>query len=1083
MMLPKIGSANSDGDVNSNSGQLLRDIEAISKALYLQKAPTVRSKSVEKPRLSESKSSLNLRNVDASVSYKDKKSTSIWNWTKPLKALAHIRHQKFNICFFLHVHSIEGLPPGFNEMHLSVHWKRKDEVLQTCASKVENGTAEFDETLVHKCSVYGSKSGPLHSAKYEVKLFLIYVSVVGAPVVDTGNQWIDLTRLLPVTLEELEGQKSTGKWTTSFRLAGKAKGATLNVTLGFSIIRDNLIEPRRNMYVPELVNVVRNQPCTVEQRTGFGPRNNNGSLQRVGSVPSSLNGRCRSNHAPSQAIDVKICDEFSPNMGLELSKSINFLYQKLNEVNLHSSEQLHILSEHVQPLKLMPGLEFEPEKDIAEHDSDSIEFTVTEQGTEFSNKELDLKVCDVQSIDGSEIETIDVDEIFEDDDGKSKFHSEDNILENCVNAVLVDDHKLKGSSVGKTGSSREDLEFAFNSFMTSESAKLEFPFTLSEFLEQESCVETESNYSEGKEIKRSLSLDELTESVATDFLNMLGLEDSPYHGLTSDGVPESPRERLLREFEEEAMTSCGFIIDYDADGKSEEFSDVTPAASGCEDPSKDFNFPIAMQVAGEDHERASQLLSRRRKAKMLEDLETEDLMKQWGLNEDAFQSSPRYCSDGFGSPVELFPEERVELPRLGDGFGHLVQIKNGGHLRSMDPSLFRNSKNVGNLVMQVSGPVVLPAELGSDIIEILQHLASIGIKRLSMQVNKLMPLEDITGKTLQQIAHDDAHGAALPVRQTPLRRQLLFEQDIILDAEMESDNVTLEKLHLLVMEKIEAMSIEGLRIQSGMSEVAPSSVGSQPIGKMLALETCTDLQALDAGDCSNDVERLLELTITLDEWLSLDTGVIGNNRAVEVLAAHHAKSMDFIDWDDASGRRHGLLGDNLTVAVMMLLRDPLRNYEPVGASMLALVQVQRSFFHVEPTMLQKGRNEDDGDINGKLFMDEMEDEYSFGFKIKEVHLSGLNDEPGKTKHWGTKTQQQYGTRWLLASGLSKSSRHPISKSRAIVLSQLPFMRMVQNNDFLWSISSHDNVTECGWKELDGFVPHVRNPNVIFPNEK
>lgn len=55
---------------------------------------------------------------------------------------------------------------------------------------------------------------------------------------------------------------------------------------------------------------------------------------------------------------------------------------------------------------------------------------------------------------------------------------------------------------------------------------------------------------------------------------------------------------------------------------------------------------------------------------------------------------------------------------------------------------------------------MLPAEMGSDIIEILQYLASIGIERLSQQANKLMPLEDITGKTLQQIAHD----AALHVR-------------------------------------------------------------------------------------------------------------------------------------------------------------------------------------------------------------------------------------------------------------------------------------------------------------------------------
>ena len=61
--------------------------------------------------------------------------------------------------------------------------------------------------------------------------------------------------------------------------------------------------------------------------------------------------------------------------------------------------------------------------------------------------------------------------------------------------------------------------------------------------------------------------------------------------------------------------------------------------------------------------------------------------------------------------------------------------------------------------MQISNPVVVPAEMGSGIMDILQYLASIGIEKLSMQANKLMPLEDITGKTMQQIAWE-----AMPVQ-------------------------------------------------------------------------------------------------------------------------------------------------------------------------------------------------------------------------------------------------------------------------------------------------------------------------------
>ncbi|KAM7462207.1 hypothetical protein LguiA_030328 [Lonicera macranthoides] len=55
--------------------------------------------------------------------------------------------------------------------------------------------------------------------EYEPKLFLLYASVVGASGLDIGKHWIDLTRLLPHTFEELEEDKrSSGKWTISFKL-------------------------------------------------------------------------------------------------------------------------------------------------------------------------------------------------------------------------------------------------------------------------------------------------------------------------------------------------------------------------------------------------------------------------------------------------------------------------------------------------------------------------------------------------------------------------------------------------------------------------------------------------------------------------------------------------------------------------------------------------------------------------------------------------------------------------------------------------------------------------------------------------
>jgi hypothetical protein len=42
------------------------------------------------------------------------------------------------------------------------------------------------------------------------------------------------------------------------------------------------------------------------------------------------------------------------------------------------------------------------------------------------------------------------------------------------------------------------------------------------------------------------------------------------------------------------------------------------------------------RVAEQEHQRASQLLCRRRKVKALEDLETEALIRKWGLDEEVF---------------------------------------------------------------------------------------------------------------------------------------------------------------------------------------------------------------------------------------------------------------------------------------------------------------------------------------------------------------------------------------------------------------------------------------------------------------
>lgn len=337
--------------------------------------------------------------------------------------------------------------------------------------------------------------------------------------------------------------------------------------------------------------------------------------------------------------------------------------------------------------------------------------------------------------------------------------------------------------------------------------------------------------------------------------------------------------------------------------------------------------------------------------------------------------------------------------------------------------------------------------------------------------------------------------------------------------------VSLEDLAPLAMNKIEALSMEGLRIQSGMSEEdAPSNIVAQSIGDMSALkgkgidinglEGAAGLQLMDVKDSSDGVDGIMSLSLTLDEWMKLDSGEIDDvdnisEHTSKLLAAHHANSFDFMRGiskgekrrGKGSGRKCGLLGNNFTVALMVQLRDPLRNYEPVGTPMLALIQVEREFvlpkqkIYCSVSEVRNSNNNEDDESETvakvettkedtkKEEKNTEEEEGIPQFRITEVHVAGLKTEPQKKKLWGTSSQQQSGSRWLLANGMGKNNNNKFSlmKSKAASKSSAPVTTKVQPGDTLWSISSRIYGTGTKWKELAALNPQIRNPNVIIPN--
>ncbi|XP_043713961.1 protein PLASTID MOVEMENT IMPAIRED 1-RELATED 1-like [Telopea speciosissima] len=1150
MMLAKVESGKKHGG-GSGNGKLLKELEVLSKSLYLNKnlpndkfsATEVRSKSAGKAHFPEQKPKRSF--VKEDLSEKDKKS-SIWDW-KPWKALSHIRSRRFNCFFSLQVHAIEGLPPNFNDINVRVHWNRKDGALQTRPARVFQGVAEFEEILTYKCSVYVSGNGPHHSAKYEAKHFLLHASIVGVPDVDLGKHRVDLTRILPLTLEELEEEKSSGKWTTSFKLSGKAKGATMNVSFGFSAIGDVQVPSGSYRNHPENQKLTQNRISSMKLATADQVDNRGKvSLRRSGSLPDIANQR---SHLPSQFMeDVKILHEILPSSKSELASSVSILYQKFDEGKIDlfvdCKREFEASSEHVEPLKAKLGSFFEPPKENNEKECKDTEFTVVEKSIEKPDKfsiEVEEEASEAVNVSAEETtEVPEVDENYEVTiDNDNKPHPQD-VAYRCNQEVNVCDSKE--NNICSEESIMEELDSAFHSLSISESAGWDSPQCKWDFTELANYMEVKSNY-KAEKVGKSLSLDDATESVAIEFLSMLGIEHSPF-GMSSDSDPESPRERLLRQFEMDTLNSGNCIFGFDiSEGEEAELCYDVSSGSRWGDLSQDFELSSAIQAAEAEHQIATQAINSKTKAKMLEDMETEALMREWGLNEGAFQSSPPDSAGGFGSPIDLPPEVPLELPPLGEGLGPYLQTKEGGFLRSMNPSLFKNAKNSGSLIMQVSSPIVVPVEMGSGITEILQCLASVGIEKLSMQANKLMPLEDITGKTMHQVAWEATPSLEAGERQAFLQNELEIEQNRFggtkkgkggpsgyrsnnlgsgaLSTDRGSEYVSLEDLAPLAMDKIEALCVEGLRIQCGMSdEDAPSNICPQSIGEIsalegkkannggfLGLEGAAGLQLLDIKDGGDDIDGLMGLSITLDEWMRLDSGIVDEDqiseRTSKILAAHHSKDLATGGWKgdkkqgNRSGRTCGLLENNFTVALMVQLRDPFRNYEPVGTPMLALVQVERVFVPPKPkiysTVSENRINSEEDDeselmVKEEIKKDELNDKNDGEegvphFKITEVHVAGLKNDPNKRKLWGSKTQQQSGSRWLVASGMGKSNKHPFFKSKEVAKSPPPKVTTtVQPGDTLWSISSRVHGTGAKWKELAALNPHIRNPNVIFPNE-
>ncbi|CAI5483004.1 unnamed protein product [Closterium sp. Yama58-4] len=425
-----------------------------------------------------------------------------------------------------------------------------------------------------------------------------------------------------------------------------------------------------------------------------------------------------------------------------------------------------------------------------------------------------------------------------------------------------------------------------------------------------------------------------------------------------------------------------------------------------------------------------------------------------------------------------------------------------------------------------------------------------------------------------------------------LKRELmLMEEEGWEDGE--DEYVPLDELGALAMEQIERMALEGLRVQNDASDLlAPYAIdlgkegggggalgmggfgalgaGRGGMGELMyggggggaGMLTNGGYGGAEMGAGGDEWAMVaagggaMGLAVSLDEWQRLDAGIFEDfeteDDTLAVLQAHCAAhgAGEMVLHDIArlrsdlaavrgglgggmggGGGEGGLMGDKVTVAMLVQLRDPLRNFEPVGAPMMALLQAERAppaaaedvdkssgngaaaleggakalpggggvrriayNLHTGaavrpsggPLTVRNGANNRRRD--GDPIVEEVDDDEQPGgrggvekarFKLTGVHMMGLKTEEAAKRGWGNQKQGQAGSRWLAANGMGKKGAAKPKRSTGPVK---PAKVTVQSGDTLWSLSQKVHGSGTKWKDVVKLNPHIRNPDLILPNQ-
>lgn len=1051
-----------------------------------------------------------------------------------------------------------------NGLRLCVHMRKeetKEGALQTMPSRVFQGIAEFEETLFMKCTLYGSK-GSSNRMKFMSKVFIVSVIAPDAEELDFGKHQLDLAHLLA---EDRKGiLEKVKSWDVVLDLSGKAKGGKLIITFGYEVVDKD------------------SSGFGIPSSRLQGSPSHRSSVHTSYSLPNSAHGTPRTMHATahnnySPAVsdpgnDYNDLEHFNLDEPFPKEGANDVKGQQDVEPKVKSGSQV---DEGLAPPMLKKvvkngDIDRNTENDDLDTEEDDTsskgegEFVVVDQGMEFDDSVMNDGELGEHAVvnDSDDLNPKIFEAIEKEQEAGREIHvksmqdatyTAEGLESSLAERELYKDHKERSGNSQQRDKKEtvtyqmvmQTLDSLLQGTSAKERAQEEILEEISDFTKKPAHGTAKSHmmntaYTRGmnkkpdtigtKDVRGMVevakdkglldNLDTEADLVAGEFLHMLELGDPM--GQDSDTETDSPRARLLKQFEQETLLEGAFGLDANLPEVPELMLDGAPnlttnftssRADAVFAKGKSLNWDnkdekeltSILEAAESELQQATRGIQSRTHASMLEHAETGGRIYERRLAEKDFAISP---------PKHTFKQQEP-LP-LGKGLGAAIGVKDGGSLRSMNP--FHFQKCSGKLVMQVSKPVVVPAEMGSGIVDILRNMASMGIENMALQAMTAMPLEDLSGKSVEQIAMEGmaAHKS--------FRNRHVLEASWIKpptkgtswkDAKIgppSNDNneeyVSLGGLAPMAMQQIEFLAIHGLIIESDMTEehapytlnvfTVEGHVGQEDISRprnVGALKGVTGVHLLkgakvpaETSGCGN---LLMDMAISLDEWMLLDAGLYDeketSKKSSAIVAAHYAVHQNRIKGGDKQGEdrdgrkgqlstnngaRWGCMGNTVTITMLVQLRDPLRNNEAVGAPMLTFIQAERVVFPSKSKVGQtgsiKGNNENEGEPQ---------------FKITGVHMAGLKaPQDAKKPGWGSWEQQHTGSRWLISHGMAKSNKSdPMLKSKSTTV-PTPGKGKVKQGETLWSISAQVHGSGNKWKNIMKLNSHIRNPDVIYENQ-